>query len=169
VALDAGLSVPDVAAALSSATPTSRWRMEVMTTPAGVTVINDAYNANPDSMAAGLRALVSIARGRRSWAVLGVMAELGAFGDEAHHDVGRLVGALGVDRLVVVGTDARGIADGAASAGAAARIDVVADPAGATELLRAEVAVDDVVLVKASRSAGLEQVALALTAGVVPA
>ena len=79
VALECGASLPQVAAALAAATPASRHRMEVRTRSDGVTIINDAYNANPDSVRAGLQALAVMARsgGHRSWAVLGEMAELG--------------------------------------------------------------------------------------------
>jgi UDP-N-acetylmuramoyl-tripeptide--D-alanyl-D-alanine ligase len=168
-ALELGSTVESTAAALSAAAPSSRWRMEVTETPDGVTVINDAYNANPDSMAAGLRALVAMAAGRRTWAVLGNMAELGDIAHDAHRDVGRLAAELHVDRLVVVGPSAELIATGASGSAAATVVDVVPDVSGALALLRADIAVGDVILVKASRSAGLEQVAEALTAGVVPA
>jgi UDP-N-acetylmuramoyl-tripeptide--D-alanyl-D-alanine ligase len=167
VAIEAGMSVPATAAALSLAVPASKWRMEVIETPDGVTLINDAYNANPDSMAAGLRALHTLGAGRRCWAVLGPMAELGDLGPEAHRGVGRLVSALGIDRAVVIGAAAAPIAETAV--GAATKVDVVADVTAAVALLRANVEPGDVILVKASRSAGLERVADALTAGVVPA
>jgi UDP-N-acetylmuramoyl-tripeptide--D-alanyl-D-alanine ligase len=95
------------------------------------------------------------------------MAELGDVGPEAHRDVGRLVSALGIDRAVVIGAAAAPIAETAV--GAATKVDVVADVTAAVALLRANVEPGDVILVKASRSAGLERVADALTAGVVPA
>ena len=100
VALELGLTAAEVAAALGRRDPASRWRMEVTERPDGVTVVNDAYNANPESMRAALAALVAMARGRRTWAVLGEMAELGA-ASAAEHEAGRQTGraSSGVDRL----------------------------------------------------------------------
>ncbi len=77
VAHELGMSATEIATALSGAGSLSRWRMEVTERPDGVTVVNDAYNANPESMRAALRALVAMGKGRRTWAVLGKMAELG--------------------------------------------------------------------------------------------
>ncbi len=166
VALQAGLSVDAVARALSSAELSSHWRMEVVERADGVTVVNDAYNANPDSVRAALEALVSLAGGRRSWAVLGEMLELGASADAEHEAVGRSAAALGVDRLVVVGAGAWPVRAGALLAPSwAGRCDDVADAEAALALLRAQVRAGDVVLVKASRGAALEQVALGLAAG----
>ena len=107
VALHSGLSVDAVADGLTRARPRSRWRMEVTERADGVTVVNDAYNANPESMAAALQALVDLAGERRTWAVLGEMRELGAATADEHDAIGRLAVRLGVDRLVVVGHAAR--------------------------------------------------------------
>jgi UDP-N-acetylmuramoyl-tripeptide--D-alanyl-D-alanine ligase len=156
VALELGGTPEGVAAALSGAAPGSRWRMEVTDREDGVTVVNDAYNANPESMRAALAALVAIGgpRGaagrRRTWAVLGKMGELGDSAATAHAGVAQAARELGVDRLVAVGTtDYPG----------ARRVVDVDD---AIELLAAELAPGDVVLVKASRVVGLERVAAAL-------
>lgn len=165
VALEVGMGVAEVAAALGTARPASRWRMEVTDTDDGVRVVNDAYNANPESMTAALRALAAMAAGRRSWAVLGEMAELGEHGPAAHAEIGRLTAELGVDRLVAVGPIARAILEGASGLAG----EPVADVAAAVELLRREVRPGDVVLVKASRSAGLERVASGLLASEQPA
>jgi UDP-N-acetylmuramoyl-tripeptide--D-alanyl-D-alanine ligase len=132
--------------------------MESFTSADGIRVINDAYNANPESMAAALRALVTMSRGRRSWAVLGAMGELGETAAEEHRRIGALTAELGVDRVVVVGPEARPL-----HAAAGAESVHVPDVAAAVALLRAELRPEDVVLVKASRSAGLERVAVALT------
>jgi UDP-N-acetylmuramoyl-tripeptide--D-alanyl-D-alanine ligase len=158
VALELGMAPEAVAAALGRARALSKWRMEVTERADGVLVVNDAYNANPESMAAALRALVTMARGRRSWAVLGAMGELGETAAEEHRRIGALTAELGVDRVVVVGPEAQPVH-------AAARADAVhvPDVAAAVALLLAELRPEDVVLVKASRSAGLERVALALT------
>ena len=170
VGLDVGLDLAAVAEGLSTAAPVSRWRMEVSETERGVTVINDAYNANPASMAAGLRALARMGAGRRTWAVLGPMAELGAYADTAHRETGALVAELGVDRLVVVGDAAAPVGDGALEAGMdAANVVTVTDVEAAASYLRTVLEPGDVVLVKASRSAGLERVAAALVEGPVRA
>jgi len=115
--LGAGVAteVSRVAELLGAARAVSRWRMEVTDRPDGVTVVNDAYNANPDSMRAALRTLATMSRGqtRRTWAVLGPMGELGADGGDAHLDLGRFVVRLDVSRLVVIGSEAGGIHAGA--------------------------------------------------------
>lgn len=150
---------------LGRARPLSRWRMEVTERPDGVTVVNDAYNANPESMRAALRSLAVLSRGktRRTVAVLGPMAELGDEAQAAHLDLGRFVVRLDVSQLVVVGEDAGGIHAGAVLEGSWGSESVhVPDVDAAVALLRAELAPGDVVLVKASRSAGLERVAAAL-------
>jgi UDP-N-acetylmuramoyl-tripeptide--D-alanyl-D-alanine ligase len=164
----AGGVTDDVAAladALSAAVPLSRWRMEVAERADGVTVVNDAYNANPDSMRAALRTLAVMSRGktRRTVAVLGHMAELGESAREAHMDLGRFAVRLDPGLLVVVGEQAGGIHAGAVLEGSWGSESVHVDDADAAiALLRDEVRPGDVVLVKASRSAGLERVAAAL-------
>lgn len=165
VGLHLGLSLPDVADGLSRAEAGSRWRMEVTERPDGVVVINDAYNANPESVRAALKALVSIAAGRTSWAVLGEMRELGAASLNEHDAIGRLAVRLDVSRLVAVGEGARAIHLGASHEGSWGRESLwVPDLDAALALLRAEVEPGDVVLVKGSRLVGLEAVAQALIA-----
>jgi UDP-N-acetylmuramoyl-tripeptide--D-alanyl-D-alanine ligase len=160
VAIELGLPVPELSVALAEARQLSRWRMEVTERPDGVLVVNDAYNANPESMRAALNALMTMARGRRSWAVLGQMGELGAAAAAEHEALGRVVATLGVDRVVVVGPDAGGIGAGARREPFWKGESVhVPDVRAAVELLRREVRPGDVVLVKASRAAGLERVA----------
>jgi UDP-N-acetylmuramoyl-tripeptide--D-alanyl-D-alanine ligase len=164
VALECGASPAQIAAALGAAKPASRHRMEVHTRADGVTVINDAYNANPDSMRAGLQALAVMARqgGHRSWAILGEMAELGEDSITEHDRVGRLAVRLDISRLVVVGT---GRSMGAMHHGAVmegswgSESTMVADGDEALALLRSELEPGDVVLVKASNSAGLGAIA----------
>jgi UDP-N-acetylmuramoyl-tripeptide--D-alanyl-D-alanine ligase len=173
-ALAVGMTPADVAAALSAAGPRSRWRMEVDRRTDGVTVVNDAYNANPESMRAALAALAGMV-GQRRIAVLGAMAELGAGAAAEHERLGRDAVAAGVDLVVAVGPDAVGIADGATAAGRRAGEESVhvPDRAAARELLAQQLRPGDVVLVKASRSYGLELLAADLllddTAGGVPA
>ena len=157
--------VARVAELLSAARPVSRWRMEVTERADGVTVVNDAYNANPESMRAALKALAVMSAGktRRTVAVLGPMAELGEDAEQAHQDLGRFLVRLDIGQLVVVGEDARGIHAGAVLEGSWGGESVhVADRDAAVDLLREQLAPGDVVLVKASRSAGLERVAAAL-------
>ncbi len=169
VALECGATPDGVAAALSAAGPASRWRMEVVDRADGVTVVNDAYNANPESMRAALQALVALGSGpsgprsasgpsgprsahstRRTWAVLGSMGELGDASAAAHAEVAAAAAELGVDHLVTVGPTEYG------------RGRAVADVPAALDLLRAELAPGDVVLVKASRAVGLDRLADAL-------
>ena len=162
---DVSDDLPRLAAALGEARPASRWRMEVTERADGVTVVNDAYNANPESMRAALKTLAVMSAGktRRTWAVLGAMGELGPDERAAHMDLGRFVVRLDVSRLVVIGELAGGIHAGAVLEGSWGEESVhVDDVDAAVALLRAELAPGDVVLVKASRSAGLERVAAAL-------
>ncbi|MDA2810743.1 UDP-N-acetylmuramoyl-tripeptide--D-alanyl-D-alanine ligase [Nocardiopsis sp. RSe5-2] len=160
VAAEFGMDAAAAAEALAQAGPLSRWRMEVDELDDGTTVVNDAYNANPESMAAALRTLGAIAERRRSFAVLGAMAELGGEARGAHEEAGRLAASLGVDGLIVVGQEAAPIADGAAgTAGWHGEAVAVPDAAGAVEALRTRLRPKDVVLVKGSRVAGLEKVA----------
>ncbi|MCB5169653.1 UDP-N-acetylmuramoyl-tripeptide--D-alanyl-D-alanine ligase [Streptomyces bambusae] len=167
-----GMSAQEIAVALSQAGTLSKWRMEVTERADGVTVVNDAYNANPESMRAALRALVAMggatrAQGGRTWAVLGPMAELGDDSLAEHDAVGRLVVRLNVSKLVAVGgREASWLQLGAYNEGSWGEESVlVSDAQAAVDLLRSELRPGDVVLVKASRSAGLERVAAALLAG----
>ncbi len=176
VALQCGAGVEQVADALAGAGPVSRHRMQVTTRADGVTVIDDAYNANPDSMRAGLQALAWIAHGsrqgeaaeeRRSWAVLGEMAELGEDAITEHDRIGRLAVRLDVSRLVVVGTgrSMSAMHHGAVMEGSwGGETFSVPDADAALALLRAELRPGDVVLVKASNAAGLGALAEALAA-----
>ncbi|MCX5148206.1 MULTISPECIES: UDP-N-acetylmuramoyl-tripeptide--D-alanyl-D-alanine ligase [unclassified Streptomyces] len=167
-----GMSVEEIATALSEAGTLSRWRMEVTERADGVTIVNDAYNANPESMRAALRALAAMggaakADGGRTWAVLGPMAELGDASLAEHDAVGRLAVRLNVSKLVAVGgREASWLQLGAYNEGSWGEESVVvSDAQAAIDLLRSELRPGDVVLVKASRSVGLERVALALLAG----
>ncbi|MGI8433412.1 MAG: UDP-N-acetylmuramoyl-tripeptide--D-alanyl-D-alanine ligase [Nocardioidaceae bacterium] len=170
-ALAVGMPFKRVTERLAEVRTRSRWRMEVHTSAGGVTVVNDAYNANPASMGAALETLAQIGHRRdrvlRTIAVLGEMRELGDISSTEHGAIGRLAARLGVDKLVVVGAAARPIhlAAGLEDAWKGESV-CVPDPAAAVALLRATVRSGDVVLVKASRAAGLEIVAEALLAGV---
>ncbi|MFG1666616.1 UDP-N-acetylmuramoyl-tripeptide--D-alanyl-D-alanine ligase [Streptomyces sp. Y7] len=172
VAHELGMSAEEIAHALSEADSLSRWRMEVTERPDGVTIVNDAYNANPESMRAALRALAAMggasrAKGGRTWAVLGKMAELGDEALAEHDAIGRLAVRLNVSKLVAVGgREASWLQLGAYNEGSWGEESVhVSDAQAAVDLLRSELRPGDVVLVKASRSVGLESVAEALLAG----
>jgi UDP-N-acetylmuramoyl-tripeptide--D-alanyl-D-alanine ligase len=155
-ALECGLDLDSTVRVLASVRPASRWRMEVSERPDGVTVVNDAYNANPDSVRAALKALVAMGRGRRTWAVLGSMLELGDESTVEHDAIGRLAVRLNVSRLVVVGDLARPMATGAQHEGSWGDEAVwVPDADAAHELLAEELRPGDVVLFKSSRDAGL--------------
>ncbi|GAB3682853.1 UDP-N-acetylmuramoyl-tripeptide--D-alanyl-D-alanine ligase [Saccharopolyspora tripterygii] len=167
VALELGATLREVAERLGAVQRVSARRMEVAETPGGVTVVNDAYNANPESVRAALKTLASMTRGRpaRAWAVLGPMAELGDADVEAHDEIGRLAVRLNIDRLVVVGEQARAMHQAASLEGSWGEESVlVPDIDAAVALLRAELRPGDVVLTKASNSAGLWRVAEALFA-----
>ena len=165
IAAEMGLGLAEIAGALSSATARSRWRMEVARSARGVTVINDAYNANPESVRAALDALHHMARGRRAFAVLGHMAELGQEARASHEEVGAVAAGTGLAGLIVVGTEAEPILAGArAHRGWHGEAIGVPDGAGAVAALRDRLDAGDVVLVKASRAAALERVAAELLA-----
>ncbi|MEV4507010.1 UDP-N-acetylmuramoyl-tripeptide--D-alanyl-D-alanine ligase [Streptomyces klenkii] len=171
VAHELGMPAQEIASALSGAGQLSRWRMEVTERADGVTIVNDAYNANPESMRAALRALAAMgaaaaAKGARTWAVLGRMAELGEESLAEHDAVGRLAVRLNVGKLVAVGgREAAWLQMGAYNEGSWGEESVhVSDAQAAVDLLRSELRPGDVVLVKASRSVGLEWVAEQLLA-----
>ena len=157
-----GVPLAESASALKGAR-IARWRMETFTTADGVVVVNDAYNANPESMAAGLRAARWIARDGRLAAVLGHMAELGPIAAEEHERLGELVVRVRVDRLITVGTQAEAIARAAVREGQRpADVVAVADADEAVADVRSWARRGDVVLVKGSRVVALERVAEAL-------
>jgi UDP-N-acetylmuramoyl-tripeptide--D-alanyl-D-alanine ligase len=142
-----GLDLPD-----ELHVPFTAWRNEEIPLPGGGVLLNDAWNANPVSMRAALEHLVQLAAGRRTIAVLGDMAELGAYSDEGHREVGRAVAELGIDELVAIGPQA--VAYGGR------HVDTVDE---AIVLLEELVKPGDCVLVKAARAMGFERVAEALT------
>lgn len=157
-ALAAGVDLTAIGASLSRIAALSKWRMELHERADGLVVINDAYNANPDSMRAALETLAQIGRrsGRRTVAVLGEMRELGETGAAEHAALARLRTELGIDDLVVVGEGARAIgeADDTATFYGSVRDAALG--------MRNNVDGTQVVLVKASRAAGLERLAEAL-------
>lgn len=155
-AVSLGFDLDEIVAALATAGAASRWRMEVHELGGGVTLINDAYNANPDSMRAALRSLAQMGCGRHTVAVLGEMLELGESSAQEHAEVGRLAAELGLRELVVVGGGAGAIADGAVEAGfPTERIHRAADAEAAHALLVSPVRTEQILLFKSSRDSGL--------------
>lgn len=158
VAMHLGVPLDEIADALRAVEVTGM-RMEVFTAANGVTVINDAYNASPTSMRAAVVALADIRTGGRRVAVLGDMAELGSLEELAHFRLGEDVARSGIEDLVTVGPRARRVADGARAAGMApAHVRACASVEEASEVLDDLLEAGDTVLVKASRSMGLERV-----------
>ncbi|MGI9197419.1 MAG: UDP-N-acetylmuramoyl-tripeptide--D-alanyl-D-alanine ligase [Candidatus Nanopelagicales bacterium] len=163
MAIAAGVPVDEIVSALESYEPASKWRMEVHERADGVIVVNDAYNANPESTRAALKALASMGQGTRTWAVIGEMKEIGPTSVDEHDALGRLAVRLDISRLIAVGEGARPVHLGASHEGSwGNESQWVPDAAAALDILRAELQPGDVVLVKASRSVGLDSVATAL-------
>ena len=166
-----GMPVAEIAQRLSGAEARSRWRMEVTERPDGVIVLNDAYNANPESVRAALDTLAVLARGRRSFAVLGPMSELGAHSRARHEEIGGYAAADRADRPHRGGQRRRlpsSPGPRPSRPGSGELVHAADAASAALDALGNRLAPGDVVLVKASRSAGLERVALALT-GELPA
>jgi UDP-N-acetylmuramoyl-tripeptide--D-alanyl-D-alanine ligase len=164
IAVGLELQIPlDVCAAGLAEAPITRWRMETTRTPAGVTILNDAYNASPESVAAALRTARWMAHDGRLIAVLGQMAELGPIAAEEHERVGELAARLHVDHLVTVGAEARAVAMAAIREGVEPASVVASDDldAALADVL-AVVQPGDVVLTKGSRVTGLEVLAMRL-------
>jgi UDP-N-acetylmuramoyl-tripeptide--D-alanyl-D-alanine ligase len=161
-----GLGLADIADGLSAAAARSRWRMEVHRRGDGVTVINDAYNANPESVRAALQALSHLARDGRAFAILGHMAELGAISRASHEDVGEFAARAELSGLIAVGEEAAPMLAGAQRVRSwTGEALAVPDGAAALDALANQLKPGDVVLVKASRAAHLESVAAVLARG----
>jgi UDP-N-acetylmuramoyl-tripeptide--D-alanyl-D-alanine ligase len=169
-AVAVGVELDAAAAALAAAGPRSRWRMELHDRSDGVTVINDSYNANPDSMRAALTTLAELGRtGRHTWAVLGDMLELGEAAAEAHAAIGRFAAQSGVEHLVGIGEFAVQITSAAVAAGLpSTRAVSVTEKADAAAVVTSDLEPGDVVLVKASRGLALDTVADEILAAVGP-
>lgn len=175
VALECGADLTQIAAALAGSHPASARRMDVQTRPDAVTVINDSYNANPDSMRAAIRAMATMARSepehgvpmpargkRRTWAILGEMGELGPDAVVEHDALGRFAVRMDVSKIISVGSNRamHALHQGAVMEGSwADEAALVPDINAALELLHAELEPGDIVLVKASQAVGLWRVA----------
>ena len=174
IAYNSGISGEKIARALNKAAAASKWRMARTDRADGVTVINDAYNANPESMAAALRTLAQLGRTvdpatgqpHRTWAVLGAMLELGDASVEEHDRIGRLVVRMNISKLIAVGDETKPIYNAAHLEGSwGNEATWVKTPEEAEQILRAEVRPGDIVLFKSSNGAKLgilgDQVAFA--------
>jgi len=174
IAYNSGISGEKIARALNKAAAASKWRMARTDRADGVTVINDAYNANPESMAAALRALAQLGRTvdpatgqpHRTWAVLGAMLGLGDASVEEHDRIGRLVVRMNISKLIAVGDETKPIYNAAHLEGSwGNEATWVKTPEEAEQILRAEVHPGDIVLFKSSNGAKLgilgDQVAFA--------
>jgi UDP-N-acetylmuramoyl-tripeptide--D-alanyl-D-alanine ligase len=152
-----GATKDQIVDALQAMELAERWRMQRLVRSDGVTVINDAYNASPDSMKAALQTLAQLGKmGSRTIAVLGEMAELGEYSISEHDSIGRLVVRLNIDQLVVVGAGAKLIHMGASQEGSwDGESQFFPSIAEALEYLRGILTDGDTVLVKSSKSANL--------------
>ena len=158
-----GMSVDAIGAGLSAAEPQSKWRMAITERADGVIVVNDAYNSSPEAVTAALAAVKVMAVGRRAYAVLGRMAELGERSREFHEQAGVIAARTGLAGIIAVGDEAAPILTGAASEpGFIGELVAVPDDQSAIAAINERLKPGDVVLVKASRAAGLQTVALAL-------
>ncbi|MFF0773138.1 UDP-N-acetylmuramoyl-tripeptide--D-alanyl-D-alanine ligase [Nonomuraea wenchangensis] len=163
VATTLGLDAAEIADGLNAARRRSAGRLQITERPDGVTVVDDAYNANPESMRAGLRAAKALAGVRRTVAVLGGMGQQADASRARHAEVGRLVADLRFDVLITVGAgDPLATAEAARSSGQGVAVHTVEDVTEAIELATALLEPGDVVFVKASSEYGLGACARAL-------
>nr|WP_293694791.1 UDP-N-acetylmuramoyl-tripeptide--D-alanyl-D-alanine ligase [uncultured Agrococcus sp.] len=154
-----GLDLRRAADALAGMLRAERWRMELLRPASGAIVINDAYNSSPDSARAALQTLAHLGRssGRRSWAVIGEMAELGDVAVEEHDRLGRLVVRYGIDKLIVVGQGAKAAHIAAEAESSFGQDTVYVESATEAQELLSTLGEHDLVLVKSSLSAGLKE------------
>ncbi|AKK06484.1 UDP-N-acetylmuramoyl-tripeptide--D-alanyl-D-alanine ligase [Corynebacterium mustelae] len=168
VGLAAGIDCADIVAAVKGHVPVSAHRMDVRQRGDGVVVIDDAYNANPESMRAGLAVLAKTKQhqgdGARAIAVLGPMAELGEEAIEEHRQLIDVVATSGIDQLVIVGNDGNSEAMVSAASHLGVKVTAAAHCDEATQIVLDEVQPSDVVLAKASNVYQLWKVAEAVLA-----
>ena len=153
-----GVDLVPAIASLEAMPTAERWRMELHYRNDGLTVINDAYNASPDSMRAALQTLAELGRqsGKKTVAVIGEMAELGEYSVSEHDAIGRLVVRLNLGQLVVVGPGAKMVHMGASLEGSwdgeSKYFEQISE---AEAYLREMLTGKEIVLVKSSKSANL--------------
>ncbi len=162
VFLKKGLDIDLVAKTLSNSVAKSKWRMQVEVNSKNVTVINDSYNANPESMKAAIRTLKQAGADKKTFIIVGEMLELGSDSKQMHEEVADLIQKLGVKKTLVVGNGAKIVSDYLSNNAYKGRLEFCMDIDSAISKTKEMVEINDVVLVKASRAIGLERVANAL-------
>ena len=160
--LKKGIDIDLVAKTLSNSVAQSKWRMQIDVSRKNVTVINDAYNANPESMKSAIRTLKQIGVGKNTFVFLGEMLELGALSIPKHREVAELVQELEIQNTIVIGSGAKTIYDFLSKNGYEGQLHFVENVESAITKAKELIQLNDVVLVKASRSIGLERVANAI-------
>ena len=162
VFLKKGLDIDLVAKTLSNSVAKSKWRMQVEVNRKNITVINDSYNANPESMKAAIRTLKQVGADKKTFIIVGEMLELGSDSKQMHEEVADLIQKLDVKKTLVVGNGAKIISDYLSNNAYKGRLEFCMDIDSAISKTKEMVEINDVVLVKASRAIGLERVANAL-------
>lgn len=157
VGYSAGLSNEDIQKGLSRFRPVAG-RMNVISTDRGMTLIDDTYNANPGSMAAAIRTLVTLAGSNRSILVVGDMLELGDNADRLHYEIGKLAGRTAITRLYATGPHAGIVVKGALAGGMARQGVMTGEKETIVEELKNELKFGDWILVKGSRGSAMEAV-----------
>ena len=160
--LKKGLDIDLVAKTLSNSVAKSKWRMQVEVNSKNVTVINDSYNANPESMKAAIRTLKQAGADKKTFIIVGEMLELGSDSKQMHEEVADLIQKLDVKKTLVVGNGAKIVSDYLSNNAYKGRLEFCMDIDSAISKTKEMVEINDVVLVKASRAIGLERVANAL-------
>ena len=160
--LQKGIAIEDVSKVLSNATPKSKWRLQIEKSKNNVTVINDVYNANPESTKSAIRTLKQIGEGKNTFAILGEMRELGNLSKQLHEDVAELIHELDIKNTLVIGNGAKPIYDYLLKHEYSGKLFFVEGIDSALVKAKEIIRANDVVLVKASRSIGLERVANAI-------
>ena len=162
VFLKKGLDIDLVAKTLSNSVAKSKWRMQVEVNRKNITVINDSYNANPESMKAAIRTLKQVGADKKTFIIVGEMLELGSDSKQMHEEAAELIQKLDVKKTLVVGNGAKIISDYLSNNAYKGRLECCMDIDSAISKTKEMVEINDVVLVKASRAIGLERVANAL-------
>ena len=160
--LKKGLDIDLVAKTLSNSVAKSKWRMQVEVNRKNITVINDSYNANPESMKAAIRTLKQAGADKKTFIIVGEMLELGSDSKQMHEEVADLIQKLDVKKTLVVGNGAKIVSDYLSNNAYKGRLEFCMDIDSAISKTKEMVEINDVVLVKASRAIGLERVANAL-------
>jgi UDP-N-acetylmuramoyl-tripeptide--D-alanyl-D-alanine ligase len=160
--LKKGIDIELVAQTLSNSVAKSKWRMQIEVSKKNVTVINDAYNANPESMKSAIRTLKQIGVGKNTYAILGEMLELGELSSPKHQEIAELIQKLEIQNTIIIGSGAKSIYDFLSNNGYKGKLHFVENVEKGISKAKEMIQPSDVVLVKASRSIGLERVANAI-------